>query len=32
MIEVQKSVKYYVHNIFSTKYSLVLIICMLFVN
>ena len=32
MIEVQKNMKYCVHNIFSTKYLLVLITCMLFVN
>ena len=32
MIEVQKNIKDYVHNIFSTKYLLVLITCMLFVN
>ena len=32
MIEVQKNMKYYFHNIFSTKYLLVLITCMLFVN
>ena len=32
MIEVPKNMKYCVHNIFSTKYLLVLITCMLFVN